>query len=180
MGIFEICVLALVLSIDAMVVSFSQGLVFKNQKRKNSLILAFFLGFFQFLMPLFGYYTSLAFYIELQYFGKWLIFGIFLLLGAKFVAEAFSKTSEKEIHNLSIIQLLFFSVATSIDAMGSGVALCLSDTNIWISAILIGIITFINALLGFWGGYLFKEFPAKYLQICGGIILIALGINALF
>ena len=180
MGIFEICLLALVLSIDATVVSFSQGLVFKNQKRKNSLILAFFLGFFQFLMPLVGYYTSLAFYIELQFIGKWLIFGIFLLLGAKFIAEAFSKTPKKEVQNLSIIQLLFFAVATSIDAMGAGVALCLSDANIWASAVLIGIITFINSLLGFWGGYLFKEFPTKYLQICGGIILIALGINALF
>jgi putative Mn2+ efflux pump MntP len=40
----EILFLAVALSIDASVVSFSQGLCFNENKRKNSLLLAFFVG----------------------------------------------------------------------------------------------------------------------------------------
>ena len=58
MELAQIILLAVALSIDAMVVSFSQGLIFKINKRKNSLLLAFFLGFFQGLMPIIGYFKD--------------------------------------------------------------------------------------------------------------------------
>lgn len=179
MGIVEILFLALALSIDAMVVSFSQGLIFKKQKRKNSLILAFFLGFFQFLMPVLGYFCSLGVYEYLKLINTWIVFIIFMILGIKFIKEAFEKKEEENICCLSLICLLGFAVATSIDAFGAGISLCFSHVKIWYPAIFIGIITFINSLLGFWFGYLFKNFPAKYLEILGGIILIILAIKAI-
>ena len=180
MGIVEILFLAVALSIDAMVVSFSQGLIFKAQKRKNSLMLAFFLGFFQFLMPVLGYYCSIGVYKYLEFINKWIVFVIFLALGIKFILEVFEKKEEKSICCLSLGCLTAFAIATSIDAFGAGITLCFSHVKILFPSIIIGIITFLNSLLGFWFGYLFKRFPAKYLQIIGGIILITLGIEALF
>ena len=179
MGIVQILFLAFALSIDAMVVSFSQGLIFKTQKRKNSLILAFFLGFFQFLMPVLGYFCSLGIYKYLQFINTWIVFVIFMILGIKFIKEAFDEEKEETITRLSLGCLLAFAIATSIDAFGAGISLCFSHVKVWFPAVLIGIITFINSLLGFWFGYLFKNFPAKYLQILGGIILIGLAIKAI-
>ena len=179
MGIVQILFLALALSIDAMVVSFSQGLIFKKQKRKNSLILAFFLGFFQFLMPILGYFGSLPVYKYLQFINTWIVFIIFMLLGIKFIKEAFDEKEDETICNLSLGCLLAFAIATSIDAFGAGISLCFSHVKVWFPSILIGVVTFINSLLGFWFGYLFKNFPTKYLEIFGGIILIGLAIKAI-
>ena len=180
MGIVQIFFLAVALSIDAMVVSFSQGLIFKTQKRKNSLILAFFLGFFQFLMPVLGYFASLAVYKYLQFINTWIVFVIFMILGIKFIKEAFEEEKEEAVCCLSLGCLLAFAVATSIDAFGAGITLCFSHVKVWFPSVLIGVVTFINSLLGFWFGYLFKKFPAKYLQILGGLILIGLAVKAVF
>ena len=179
MSTIEVFFLALALSIDAMVVSFSQGLIFKQNKRKNSLILAFFLGFFQFLMPVIGYFCSLSVYEYLKFLNTWIVFAIFMILGIKFIKESFEKKEEETICCLSIGCILAFAIATSIDAFGAGITLCFSHIKVWYPAILIGIVTFINSFLGFWFGYLFKNFPTKYLEIFGGIILIILAIKAI-
>jgi len=176
---WQIVLLAIALSIDAMVVSFSQGLIFKTQKLKNSLILAFFLGFFQFLMPVLGYFGASFVYEYLQVINKWIVFGIFLLLGLKFIKEAFEK-KENTVCCISLTCLFMFALATSIDACAAGISICFAHINIWFPAIFIGIVTFINSLIGFWSGYMFKNFPSKYLEITGGLILIGLAIKALF
>ena len=175
MNLLEIILLAIALSIDAMVVSFSQGLIFKAQRRKNSLILALFLGFFQFLMPIIGYFCAVGVYKYIEFLKDWIIFFIFFILGLKFIKDAFEEKEEK-ICCLGLSCLLGFAIATSIDALGAGVSLGLSNINILFPAFFIGIITFINSLIGFWCGCLFKKFPSRYLEIFGGLILISLAI----
>jgi len=178
MGIVQIILLAIALSIDAMTVSFSQGLLFKTNKRKTSFMLAFFFGFFQFLMPVIGYFCSLSVYNYLKVVNTWIIFCIFMFLGVKFIKEAFEEKEEK-VCCLGLACLFTLAIATSIDALGAGISLCFSQVNIWFPAILIGIITFINSLIGFWGGFLFRRFSPKYLEILSGLILIGLAIKAL-
>ena len=56
--LIECILLGLALSIDATVVSFSQGLVFTKNKRKNSTLLAFFVALFQFLFPIIGWWLA--------------------------------------------------------------------------------------------------------------------------
>jgi len=176
MNLLQIILLAIALSIDAMVVSFTQGLIFKEHKRKNSFLLAFFFGFFQFLMPVIGYFATLGVYKYLQFINKWIVFAIFMFLGIKFIKEAFEEKKDT-ITCLSVYCLLVFAIATSIDAFGAGISLCFSHVDIWFPAILIGVVTFVNSLFGFWSGYLFKNFPSKYLEIAGGLILIGLAIS---
>ena len=178
MGVIQIILLAIALSIDAMVVSFSHGLIFKTQKRKNSALLAFFFGFFQFLMPVIGYFCSLSVYDYLKFINKWIIFVIFIFLGIKFIKDAFEE-KEDNVCCLSLMCLFTLAIATSIDALGAGVSLCFAHANIWFASVLIGVITFINSLIGFWGGFLFQKFSPKYLEIAGGLILIGLAIKAI-
>lgn len=178
---FDILILAIALSIDACVVSFSNGLIFTHNKRKNSLLLASSVGFFQFLMPLIGGVLAQAINKYVEPYDHWLVFGIFILLGAKFIKDAFKEEKKEEIHcHLCFSYIIFISIATSIDALAAGASLHFAGVNILIPAIIIGIITFLNSLLGFWSGHLFKKFPSRNLEISGGIILILLAFKTLF
>lgn len=181
MSILDIFILALALSIDASVVSFSNGLVFTQNKRINSLILAVSVGFFQFLMPVIGYFAAQIVSKYVEPYDHWIVFGIFVLLGAKFIKDAFKEEKAEKINcYFCFSYILLISIATSIDALGAGVSLAFTKTGIWFAAIIIGLVTFLNSLLGFWSGYLFKKFPTKYLEITAGLILIALAFKVVF
>lgn len=180
MNTLDILILAIALSIDACVVSFSNGLIFTQNKRVNSLMLALAVGFFQFLMPVVGYFGAQTVSKYVEPYSRWIVFGIFVLLGAKFIKDAFKEEEEKNIEcYLCFKYILLVAVATSIDALGAGVSIAFTKTQIWLPAIIIGVVTFINSLLGFWSGHLFKKFPTKYLEISGGLILIALAFKVL-
>lgn len=181
MNTLDILILAIALSIDACVVSFSNGLVFTQNKRINSLMLAAAVGFFQFLMPVIGFFGAQTVSKYVEPYDHWIVFGIFILLGAKFIKDAFKAEKEEKIDCYMCFKyILLVAVATSIDALGAGVSIAFTKTQIWFPAIIIGVVTFINSLLGFWSGHLFKKFPTKYLEISGGLILIALAFKILF
>lgn len=181
MNIVDIIFLAIALSMDACVVSFSNGLVFTHNKRVNSLLLAFAVGFFQFLMPIIGYFLAHSISKYVEPYDHWIVFGIFVLLGTKFIMDAFKEEKEEKINcYLCFKYILVIAVATSIDALGAGVSLAFTGTKILIPAIIIGVVTFINSLLGYWSGYLFKHLPTKNLEISSGVILILLAFKTLF
>jgi len=186
MSTIDIIILAIALSIDACVVSFSNGLIFTQNKRINSFMLAFSVGFFQFIMPIIGFFLALRVDKYVEPYDHWLVFVIFVVLGAKFIKDALEKGNgedgakeEKPRCYLCFSYILLVSIATSIDALGAGVSIAFSGTKIIFPAIVIGVITFINSLLGFWIGHLFKKLPTKNLEITGGLILIGLAFKVL-
>lgn len=181
MSIIDILILAIALSIDACVVSFSNGLIFTQNKKANSLMLACSVGFFQFLMPVIGFFLAQSVNKYIEPYDHWIVFGIFILLGVKCIYDAFKTTKEEELKcYLCFKYILLVSIATSIDALGAGVSIAFTGIKIWFPAIVIGVVTFINSLIGYWSGYLFKKFPARNLEITGGIILVLLAFKILF
>lgn len=184
MSTIDIIILAIALSIDACVVSFSNGLIFTNNKRANSLMLAFSVGFFQFIMPVIGFFLALSVSKYVEPYDHWVVFAIFMVLGAKFIKDALEKGDDDEKEEkincyLCFSYILLVSIATSIDALGAGVSIAFSGTKILFPALVIGVITFINSLLGFWVGHLFKKFPTKNLEITSGLILMGLAFKVL-
>ena len=174
---YQIILLSIALSIDATVVSFTQGLIFKEQRVKLALTLAFWFGLFQALMPLLGAYLTGFVYDYISGFSKWIIFVIFTLLGLKFIKEALVKVQEQVLKNLSLPCILLFAISTSIDALAAGVSLRLMNVKLLFPIILIGLVTFINSIIGFSMSEFLKKFNEKYIQILGGIILILLGVK---
>ena len=67
MSYISIFILAVALSIDACVVSFSYGLKYNHLRFKNSMFIAAFTGVFQGLMPVIGYFLT-NFVIIILYF----------------------------------------------------------------------------------------------------------------
>lgn len=179
MNFIDLILLGLALGVDCFVVSFSQGLIFKSEKVKNSFKLALTMGLFQGVMPVIGYIGTNSLYKYIVPYSKWIVFGIFLLLGLKFIVESF-QPKEKEVQCIGLKCLLGLGLATSIDALVSGASIRLTQTSLPISVIIIGIASFLMSIGGFYSGNFIKNIPSKFLEITGGLILVALAIKSLF
>ena len=178
MGPLEIILLAIALSIDACVVSFTYGLTFNQNRLKNMLLLASFTGFFQGFMPCFGYFLTQFVREYITPYANLIVFTIFVFLGIKFIKEAFD-TKKQTPNCIGITCLLLIGIATSIDAFSAGISLSLYGNKILKPAILITVITFTNSILGYTLGEKCKCLPTKGMEISAGIILIILGIKAI-
>lgn len=179
MTLIDIILLAIALGIDCFVVSFSQGLIFKNNRFKNSFNLALVMGFFQGFMPVIGYIGTNSLYKLIVPFSKWIVFGIFLTLGLKFIVDSFAP-KEEQAQCIGWKCLCGLGIATSIDALVSGATIRLTGTSLALSVSLIGLASFLMSISGFWSGNFIKNIPSKYLEITGGVILILLAIKSLF
>lgn len=179
MTLIDIILLAIALGIDCFVVSFSQGLIFQNNRFKNSFNLALVMGFFQGFMPVIGYVGTNSLYKLIVPFSKWIVFGIFLTLGLKFIVDSFTP-KEEQVQCIGWKCLCGLGIATSIDALVSGATIRLTETSLPLSVCLIGLVSFLMSICGFYSGNFIKNIPPKYLEITGGVILILLAIKSLF
>ena len=180
MSTFEIILLAIALGVDCCIASFSQGLLLKEEKEKTSMLLAATMGGFQSLMSAIGYLFAFVISGLVQDITHLLVFVIFLILGINFITEAFVEKPEEKETCLDLKCLLMLGVATSIDALGAGASLRFSETSFWAPVLAIGAMSFLMSLFGFWFGHFFKNFPSKFLEILGGVILIILAVKSLF
>ena len=179
MNLVDLLVLAIALGMDCLIVSFSQGLIFKSNKRLNSFRLACTMGFFQGFMPCISYVATDFIDHYIEPFADIIVFLIFLTLGAKFITGAFFQ-KEEEINCIDWKCLLGLGIATSIDALASGISLMLTGTSMIISVFIIGFVSFLMSMSGFWLGYFFKKIPSKILEISGGLVLILLALKIFF
>ena len=177
MSYFAIFILALALSVDACVVSFSYGLKYDKERLRNALLLSAFTGVFQGLMPVIGYYLTNVVREYIYPYSGLIVFLIFSYLGFKFIIEANTPERKKELC-IDLKCLFLIGIATSIDAFSAGISLSLYGNKILKPAILIALITFVNSNLGFFAGGKLKHLPTKYLEIVAGVLLIILGIKS--
>ena len=185
MGILEMFILAVGLSMDAFTVSVCKGLCMKKATLKSQAICGAWFGGFQGLMPLIGFFLGTLFAESIQAFDHWVAFGLLALIGANMLKEAFSEETVDSCDidgeaDLSFKSMFVMAVATSIDALAVGISLAMAgNVNIWIAVALIGIITFILSGVGVKVGHMFGSRFEKKAQFCGGIILILLGFKIL-
>lgn len=181
MNLFEIFFLAIALGIDCLIVSFAQSLILTEKRNKTSIQLAISMGFFQGIMPIIGFLCTTIVFYYIEPFAKWLVFGIFLILGCRCLMEIFAKDEEKATTSnlLSIKQIILLGIATSIDALGAGVSLKLTHTPLLLACLIIGIISFIMSILGFKSGCCLNKSHTKYFEIFAGFILIFLAVKSL-
>ncbi len=179
MNIWDILLLAVALSADAFVVSFSYGLLLKKQRLFNSLRLSATVGCGQFMMPVIGWYCSVPISTYVAHFDHWLVFLVFGILGLNIIVNAISTEVGKLEKNLTLPVLLTIGVATSIDALASGVSLYFAKVSIFSAAAFIGLTTFILSFIAFHLKRFFKKLPRQKMEIAAGIILILLGTKVL-
>lgn len=189
MGIFELLLFAVGLSMDACAVSICKGLAMKKATLKEGAICGAWFGGFQALMPLIGFFLGafLTSMIEknehVADIPPLIAFVLLGYIGFNMLKEAFCKCEECEENggaDLSFKTMLVMAVATSIDALMVGVSFAMAgDVNIYLAVALIGIVTFALSCAGVKIGNVFGSRFEKKAQAAGGIILILLGLKIL-
>ena len=180
MGIGELMLLAVGLSMDAFAVSICKGLAMKKATLKAELTCGVWFGGFQALMPVLGFFLGTLFAGAIEAFDHWVAFGLLALIGANMLKEAFSPEEETTDADLSPRTMFLMAVATSIDALAVGISLAMAGgVNIWLAALFIGICTCVLSAVGVKIGNVFGSRYEKKAQVAGGVILILLGIKIL-
>ena len=180
MDIIDLLLLSFALGIDCLIVSFSQGLIFRSERQLNSLKLAIAMGLFQGLMPVVGYVATDKLYKLLIPYSKWIVFSIFFILGLNFILQSFKREVCENLNYIDLKCLFGLGFATSIDALISGVSLKLTHASLWLACLMIGTVSFVMSQGGFWGGNIISNIRPKILHILGGLILIGLAVKSIF
>lgn len=178
MSIVDLFVLAVGLSMDAFAVSICKGLSLGKISKKHMCIAGIWFGGFQALMPLIGYFLGSFFANAITQYDHWVAFLLLLIIGGNMIKEAFEK-EEKMDSDMSIKVMFLLAVATSIDALAVGVTFAFMKVAIIPAVIFIGSITFIFSGAGIKIGSIFGMRYKTKAEICGGVILILIGLKIL-
>lgn len=176
MGIIEIVLIGIGLSMDASAVSMSNGLAHRRMKLGGALKISAFFGAFQGFMPIFGYLAGSVFSSFIRRIAPWLSLILLGFVGGKMIYESTTCCQSKP-PVLSTKQLFIQAVATSIDALAVGVSCAALGVNILVASILIAVITFIMSFISVHIGKKCGDFFASKAEILGGLILIGIGIK---
>ena len=197
MNFFEILLLSVALAMDASAVGMTDGMTNPNMPLKKQALIGGLFGFFQFLMPLIGYFLcqiiAEAFFDTFQSISAWVSFALLLVLGGKMVFEAIKEMRAKRLGELtqtacelSLLKLLTQAVATSIDALAVGVTLQMASISqkglvlgAWGATLTIGIVTFILSFLAVGLGKKIGDKLADKADLLGGIVLVCIGLKIL-
>ena len=180
MGIVELLLLAVGLSMDAFAVAICKGLAMERATLKKAAVVGAWFGVFQALMPAVGYFLGAAFESYITSFDHWIAFLLLALIGGNMIREALSGEEETANGSLGFRTMLLLAVATSIDALAVGITFALLPAVPLLPAVsLIGIITFFLSALGLRLGNLFGLKYRSGAELAGGIILILIGLKIL-
>lgn len=182
MGTLTILFTSLGLSMDACAVSISNGMCFGNIEKKQILSTAFAFGLFQAFMPMLGYIIGSTFSDTIAFLDHWIALILLGFIGGKMILEAAKELKYPEAclnveKNLTFKTLILQAIATSIDALAVGIGFAVIKVDIISAALSIGIITFINSIIGSHLGKKFGEMFKQKAEIMGGAILVFIGLK---
>ncbi len=181
MGLVELLVLAIGLSMDAFAVSICKGLATKRVRLKHMAITGLWFGGFQALMPLIGFFLGKSFDVYVKAVDHWIAVVLLGAIGINMIKESFSNDDDSTDCNFGIKTMFLMAVATSIDALAVGITFALlPNVNIIAAVIFIGVITFIFSALGVRFGSIVGSKYKCWAERSGGAILIILGLKILF
>ncbi len=178
----ETSLLGLALALDAAVASFAVGLLNLDlsvaHKFRRGFLICLLFGFFQSLMIWLG--SHAGYYLSFSSFGHLfqLIVGlIFIILGIRVFQESMDGDDEAIVWGF--VPLIVMAVATSIDALVSGVSIG-SLPHSHITALEIGLITFFLCSIGYGASFFLKSLPANWLLRFAACIFFFLGGRVFF
>ena len=182
MGLIELFLVGIGLSMDAFAVAICQGLATRRINWHHAFVTALFFGGFQALMPTLGWLLGSQFADVIQSVDHWVAFVLLVLIGGNMVRESLGGEEDAEDVSggtLDLRRLTVLAVATSIDALAVGITFAFLDVQIAPAASLIGMMTFTITLIGVAVGNFFGTRYKRRAELTGGAILILLGLKIL-
>ena len=178
MGLWELFIIAVGLSMDAFAVSICKGLSVEKLQKKHSIIAGLYFGGFQMAMPLIGYCLGSGFRSLVERIDHWIAFILLGLIGANMVRESRGESEEIDA-SFSVRSMLPLAVATSIDALAVGVTFAFLKVQVIPAVCLIGLTTFTLSAAGVRIGNVFGTKYKSKAELAGGLVLILMGIKIL-
>lgn len=186
MGIVELLLIGVGLSMDAFAVSICKGLGMKHLNMKQALVIGLFFGGFQALMPVIGWLLGKQFESLITPIDHWIAFILLAFIGGKMLIEALRGEDDTVQgaacaidQKLDLKELTMLAVATSIDALAVGITFAFLQVDIVPSVTIIGVTTFLLSIVGVAVGHYFGARYEKPATIAGGIVLILIGLKIL-
>ena len=186
MTLVELFLIAVGLSMDAFAVAVGKGLSMKRLNLHHAAVIALFFGGFQALMPFIGCLLGSQFAPIVEPVDHWIAFVLLAFIGGKMIVDAVREGDEAEqvaqaqgAGHLDMRELALLAVATSIDALATGITLAFLHVDIVSSVTLIGVTTFVLSFAGVAIGHAFGSRWERPSAIAGGIILVFIGAKIL-
>ena len=147
--------------------------------------MAFLFGFFQALMPLIGWAGISHFQSYMEAYDHWIAFLLLGFIGGRMVWESFHPEEGQHFNPRRLQTQLLLAIATSIDALAVGISFACTGyeqlSQLWMPLAVIGMVSFLFSLLGYWAGYHFgRGIISRFKpELIGGVILILIGVRIL-
>lgn len=181
MGLAELFIIAVGLSMDAFAVSICKGLSLGKIKLKHMCIAGFWFGGFQALMPAVGYFLGNFFADMVTKYAHWVAFILLAIIGGNMIKESFEKDECDCCGEaaMDVKTMFVMAIATSIDAMAVGVSFAFLKVDIVPAVTFIGVITFLCSGLGVKIGSIFGNKYKSKAELVGGVVLVLMGTKTL-
>lgn len=208
MSLIEIILIGIGLSMDAVAVSMTNGMVYTGSSKAKTYSMPIFFGVFQGLMPLIGYFAGGLFASVISQYACFLVFAILGFIGGKMIKDGIEHIKEEkqdeahansehavqssegevrekaeepqEVKVLTYKMLFIQAIATSIDAFAVGIGFSVIQVNILPAISIIAITTALCSLAAIFVGKKFGDLLGSKSEILGGTILVLIAIKALF
>ena len=179
MSFLELLLISLGLAMDCFAVAISFGTT-KKLLWKDIMKMALFFGIFQGLMPLIGWLVGNTMQEVLSSVDHWIAFGILAFIGLRMFVQSFREEHEKKPVDIRKTHILVtLSIATSIDALMMGISFGFIRVNILTAILLITGVTVVVTIIGAKVGERTTFIPARWAELIGGLVLIAIGLKIL-
>lgn len=178
MTFLEIILIAIALGIDAFSVALAAGANLRKPTLPQLFRMSFSFGFFQFFMPVIGWYVGgeVARYIDA--YDHWVVLIIMLILGGKMIFDSRKKESEEINSDITGgMKLFVLSIATSIDALSIGFGFSIMKMEILFPSIVIGVVAAAMTYIGMKIGEKTSNVLAGKAELFGGIVLVLIGLK---
>jgi len=178
MDLLTIIGVALGLSFDTFAVSLSFGVVQNKIIFWQAFRVAIVLAVFQAGLLVAGFFLGSLISDIIKTADHWIALALLLFLGTRMVIEGIRRKEEEQTRDYTkLLELITAGIGTSIDAFAVGIGFALLEIKIWISGVIIGIVTFIASMSAIRIGKAASQKLGKRVEIIGGLILIAIGIK---
>ena len=178
MSLFELFILAVGLSMDAMAVAICKGLSVGRAEPRHSVTTGLYFGGFQALMPLLGFWLGVNFQTIVESVDHWIAFVLLGLIGLNMIKES-REAGEELDSDFSPKAMLPLAVATSIDALAVGITFAFLRVEIVPAVTFIGVTTFCLSAVGLVIGNKLGARSKSTAELVGGIVLICMGTKIL-
>lgn len=179
LNLLSVFLIAVALAMDAFSVSLTKGFTQKHLTKTQILYYGLFFGFFQFMMPVIGYFCISSISSIIQSFASIIGFVLLLGIGLNMIRESLFGGDEEITDNFSFREVILLAIATSIDAFAVGITFAVLENPFLMPSIIIGVVAFAFSIAGIYIGRRLGDYFGDKFQILGGVILILIGIKIL-